>query len=302
MRLTILYRGPLASCNYDCHYCPFAKRRENSVERAADVRALARFIEWIAAHSEIEFSILFTPWGEALNRLRYQRALAHLSHLAHVRRVAIQTNLSGRLAWLADADKQRLALWTTYHPGEVTRARFLAQCRELDQYGVRYSVGVVGLKQHYAEISALRRELEPQVYLWINAYKDQADYYDHEDEQFLASIDPLFQINAIDHESFGKRCRAGESVISVDGDGTIRRCHFIAAPIGNIYQDDFLKALKARVCSNQVCRCHIGYVHMEELGLYEIFRDGVLERIPAQPLKYSVAIENNAIVNLKTKV
>ena len=27
MNLSILYRGPLSSCNYACGYCPFAKRR-----------------------------------------------------------------------------------------------------------------------------------------------------------------------------------------------------------------------------------------------------------------------------------
>ena len=28
MNLSILYRGPLSSCNYGCEYCPFAKHRE----------------------------------------------------------------------------------------------------------------------------------------------------------------------------------------------------------------------------------------------------------------------------------
>ena len=28
--MKILYRGPLASCNYDCPYCPFAKRRDST--------------------------------------------------------------------------------------------------------------------------------------------------------------------------------------------------------------------------------------------------------------------------------
>ena len=47
--LTILYRGPLASCNYDCAYCPFAKRRESAAELAADRRALERFVDWVSA-------------------------------------------------------------------------------------------------------------------------------------------------------------------------------------------------------------------------------------------------------------
>ena len=41
----------------------------------------------------------------------------------------------------------------------------------------RFSVGVVGLKEHVAEIAALRAELPPAVYLWVNAYKREPDYY-----------------------------------------------------------------------------------------------------------------------------
>ena len=42
---------------------------------------------------------------------------------------------------------------------------------------MRFSVGVVGLKEHFGEIEALRRELPPDVYLWVNAYKREPDYY-----------------------------------------------------------------------------------------------------------------------------
>ncbi|MEN8446791.1 MAG: radical SAM protein, partial [Cyanobacteria bacterium J06555_13] len=30
MNLSILYRGPLLSCNYGCEYCPFAKRQQTA--------------------------------------------------------------------------------------------------------------------------------------------------------------------------------------------------------------------------------------------------------------------------------
>ncbi len=44
MTLSILYRGPLSSCNYACWYCPFAKRREPRTELAADREPLAPFV------------------------------------------------------------------------------------------------------------------------------------------------------------------------------------------------------------------------------------------------------------------
>lgn len=278
--LTILYRGPLSSCNYGCWYCPFAKRRETAAELAADEAALARFVRWATEQTNRQLAVLFTPWGEALIHSWYPEALARLSALSHVRRVAIQTNLSCDLGWVDACDRTRLALWTTYHPGETDRAGFLGQCRRLDGFRVRYSVGVVGLKEHAAEVEALRRELPPDVYLWVNAYKDRPNYYEAADVARLTAIDPLFPINNQRHPSRGRACQAGHTVIAVDGAGTIRRCHFIAEPLGNIFQPDFEQVLLPRTCTNETCGCHIGYVHLNHLGLYEVFGDGVLERIP----------------------
>ena len=48
LTLSILYRGPLSSCNYGCDYCPFAKHHETAAELARDRRALERFIDWVA--------------------------------------------------------------------------------------------------------------------------------------------------------------------------------------------------------------------------------------------------------------
>src|SRR5262249_52265128 len=136
--------------------------------------------------------VLFTPWGEALVRRWYQDAFAALTNLPNVVKVAAQTNLSCKLDWVEACDKAKLALWCTYHPGETTRERFLAKCRELLARGVRFSVGVVGLKEHLAEIEALRRELPPDVYLWVNAYKRESDYYPPEIVEELTRLDPLF--------------------------------------------------------------------------------------------------------------
>lgn len=280
MKLSILYRGPLASCNYGCGYCPFAKHSESAAEHQKDEKALIRFIDWVEDRKDDSISVLFTPWGEALIRRRYQRALARLTNMPNVQKAVIQTNLSCSLDWVEDCDKSRLALWTTFHPSEVSRVRFVTKCRELERRAIRFSVGVVGLKEHAGEIEALRNELPPNIYLWINAYKDSPDYYNLEAAQRFEAIDPLFPINNQQHSSLGRACRCGESVISVDGDGTIRRCHFIREPIGNIYADDLKNALRERLCTNATCGCHIGYVHMDHLRLYQIYGDGLLERIP----------------------
>src|SRR6185312_15931560 len=100
-----------------------------------------------------------------------------------------------------------------------------------------------------------------------------------EDARRFEAIDPLYPINTVRHESLGHTCRAGRSVVSVDGDGTIRRCHFLREPIGNIYEPGFERALVERPCTKATCSCHIGYVHLDRLGLSSVFGDGILERI-----------------------
>jgi hypothetical protein len=280
MNLSVLYRGPLSSCNYACGYCPFAKRAETADELAHDRACLGRFVRWAGDRPGDALGVLFTPWGEALVRRWYQEALAALTRMPHVVKAAAQTNLSGKLDWVEGCDKAKLALWCTYHPGETTRARFLARCSDLSARGVRFSVGVVGLTEHLAEIDALRRELPADVYLWVNAYKREPDYYPPETIEQLTRIDPLFPVNNTRHRSRGEPCRAGRTAIAVDGDGTARRCHFVREPIGNIYAPEFEACLAERPCPNETCGCHIGYVHLDRLRLYDAFGTGVLERVP----------------------
>jgi hypothetical protein len=278
MDLTVLYRGPLASCDYDCPYCPFAKRRDSTAQLRADREALERFARW-AADSEDDLSLLFTPWGEGLVRSWYRRTLSELSRLPHVRRVAIQTNLSCRTGWLAEADLDTLALWCTYHPGQTPYDRFLGTCRDLADRGVRFSVGVVGLPGHLAAARRLRDDLPPHVYLWINAAEGHT-YGDAEADEWTA-LDPLFPYSRHPHRSAGLPCRTGESVISVDGEGTVRRCHFVRDELGNLYDGSYRASLRPRACPLAVCDCHIGYVHLETLPLYDVFAGGVLERVPS---------------------
>lgn len=284
MNLSILYRGVLSSCNYDCPYCPFAKRKDTRATLATDAQQVERFVEFIRQQKTIQFKLFFTPWGEALIRKYYQQALVELSHYSHVQKVAIQTNLSCPLGWLQKASKDKIALWSTYHPGQVTREAFLHKCRQLDVLEIMYSVGIVGFKETIEEIETMRRLLPKERYLWVNALKKQANYYDEKERERLITIDPLVTYNMMHHESEGKACRTGHSVISVDGDGNIYRCHFIKEKLGNIYQDELTNVLQPRVCTNGTCGCHIGYVHMDHLNLYDVYQGRELERVAYNPL------------------
>ncbi|MFE9680584.1 STM4011 family radical SAM protein [Streptomyces sp. NPDC002701] len=278
MDLTLLYRGPLASCDYDCPYCPFAKRRDTTAQLRADRAALERFTRWAHEQRDDRLSVLFTPWGEGLVRSWYRRALVELSHRPHVRRVAIQTNLSCRTDWLRDADLDTVALWCTYHPGQTPYERFLAKTHALSGLGVRFSVGIVGVPGHLEHARRLRAELPPHVYLWVNA----AEGHTYTDEQAAewTALDALFPFSRDPHRSAGMPCRTGESVVSVDGEGTVRRCHFVPTALGNLYDGSYRAALRPRACPRALCDCHIGYVHLETLPLYDVFAGGILERVP----------------------
>ncbi|MET7418403.1 STM4011 family radical SAM protein [Dactylosporangium sp. NPDC005555] len=282
--MKILYRGPLASCNYDCPYCPFAKRRDPPGLLREDRKALERFVGWVAAHPGEPIEVLFTPWGEGLTRTWYRDALIRLSHLPHVGRAAIQTNLAGRLGWVAGADPDTLALWCTYHPGQVARDRFLAQLAVLRRHGIRHSVGVVGLPEHLAEAVALRETLPPDVYLWVNAADGHT--YAPEEEAAWTGVDPLFGYSVRPHPSRGAACRTGDEVISVLGDGTVRRCHFVPDRLGNLYDGTWQRTREP--CPKGECDCHIGYVHLRTLPLYDVFAGGILERVPHERPLWSV--------------
>jgi hypothetical protein len=275
--LTLLYRGPLKSCNYGCDYCPFAKQTAAAAELEEDRRALERLVGWVSARGR-GTSVLFTPWGEALIHPHYQQALATLSGLSHVGRVAIQTNLSAPLRWLDACQPERLGIWATYHPGHASRPRFLESCLELHRRGVSFSVGVVGLREHLDPIEALRRELPPEVYLWVNAFKRGGPgYYRPGELERLRAVDPLVDLNLRPQPSRGRACRAGHTVVAVAGDGAVRRCPFTDEAQGSLDGGITLHA-SPQPCPEAECRCHLGYVHLVHLGLHERFGAGLLER------------------------
>ncbi|MBX2799983.1 MAG: STM4011 family radical SAM protein [Myxococcales bacterium] len=280
MRLTLNYRGPLSSCNYTCSYCPFAKEWEPEQVLRADREGLARFVDWALAFDGPPLHVLFTPWGEALVRSWYRDAFVTLANAPSVAQIAAQTNLSMPLSWLDATDRTSAALWCTWHPSQTPMARFLQQCDKLDALGLRYSVGVVGLHEHLDAIEQLRAQLPLGVYLWVNAFQRVTDYYTPAQRDRIRAVDPHFDDNRR-HDSLGLPCHAGHTHVTVDGEGTVRRCHFVDTPLGNLYDGALNALLKPRTCPNAQCRCHIGYTHLPHLGLYETYGDGLMARIPA---------------------
>lgn len=274
---SILYRGPLTSCNYACTYCPFAKKTNSREELEEDARCLNKFVEWVSSRKET-IGILFTPWGEGLIRKHYQEAMLRLSNFPNVRKVAIQTNLSSVPDWTG-ANKEKLALWTTYHPEQVGRKKFLDACKKLITQNIRFSVGMVGFKEYFKEIIAMRELLPSDIYLWINANKKEEGYYSEDEIKILTEIDSFFPYNLKKHKSLDEECFAGETSFTVDGDGNMYRCHFIKNKTGNIYNGNIESILSPSNCTEQYCGCYIGYKNIKSLDWNNNFGEGHLERI-----------------------
>lgn len=281
MKLQILYRGYLSECNYSCYYCPFSKTINSKEEQQKDRKALKRFVQWVKDNSTKEFTIeiLFIPFGEALVRDWYQNAIIELSHLPYVSKVAVQTNLSYELDWL-NLCGDSIALWTTFHPHMVSTDDFLTQCEWLRKNGVRHSVGSVGIKDSFTKIAYLREKLHNSIYLWINAYKHEENYYSEEEIKSLCEIDPFFHYNLSAYQTKGSRCNTGSNVVFIDGSGDLYRCNFIKEKRGNIFEDSIKDLLCELPCSNDECHCHIGYIHLNDKPFSQIYNNGLLERIP----------------------
>ncbi|MES2642140.1 MAG: STM4011 family radical SAM protein [Myxococcota bacterium] len=275
--LEILWRGPLDSCNYGCGYCPFAKRAPRRAMLAADRAALAQFVAWVEAASQWSLELLFTPYGEALVWPWYRDALARISHLPHVRGVTIQTNGSAPMAFVEAANLARLSLWISWHPSEISIEPFVDKISALHTRGVRLSVGAVALLDNLDAVEALRAALPSGVPMWINAQKPGVRYAGEALARWTA-LDPGFALDVTPHHSRGRRCDTGETAISVDGEGTVRRCHFVEEVLGNLYTGDLATMLAPRPCPRLRCDCYIGYAHLPDLGMRAVYGEGLLGR------------------------
>jgi hypothetical protein len=287
--LQVLYRGPLESCNYGCTYCPFAKRREQAAAVRVDRKALTRFVDWACDASNLgaranALEVLFTPWGEALHRARYQKAIGRLLAEPHVPFVGVQTNLSASPKWIETIpvdQRSKLTLWASWHPTETSLASFVARVQKTQFLGVTVSAGAVGLRENLELIDRLNEDLHKvgSRVQWINAYKrgyrTPRDYYSDEQVHRLTQIDPWFGHDLVGERSIGRPCATGTDVVSIDGNGDVTRCHFTSRRLGNIYADPIEDILtppgEHRPCPRAECNCFQGYVHLLDTKLHAAF-------------------------------
>jgi len=286
MTLLVLFRTRLEWCNYTCWYCPWnaTAQRVPAEEFQGDEARLRRIVARVAElPRDVEFFI--TPKAEYLVLPYWRNAVRDLLALPQVRRVTVQTNLSFDLpAFLDTVDSSKLALWTTCHPTELPDGGLESLFRKwnlLLARGVRFSVGIVGTRENLPSMHRLRARLDPRIYLWVNAYQREPNYYTPEELDEIRGVDPLFDLNNQNFPALGRLCDAGHRALYLDDEGNLRRCFFVGEVLGNLFRDGWVSHEAARPCPKESCHCYVGHMHIVELGFRSIYGEDLAVRIPA---------------------
>ena len=276
---TIYYRGFLKSCNYRCSYCPFSKKPDSPRQIEKDREALERF----CGRTELftDTGIMLLPYGEALIHPYYHEQMERLVRRDHVRFLACQTNLSFDIDTTLSryTNPGKLKLWCSFHPSQTTVEDFISQCRKLKRYGIPFSVGAVGDPEMLPVIQRLRRQLDPDVYLWINDMDGRRRAYTGEETEAFAKLDPLFVLEQKKLPADIMKCRGGQDSVFVNGKGEMYACNISKIPLGNIYQEE-PASMDQRACRSKTCSCYLAYSNRLDLEELKVFGAGYAYRIP----------------------
>jgi hypothetical protein len=285
MTLLVLFRTRLEWCNYTCGYCPWnaTVKKVPAEVFHNDEQRLRRILDRVSELPQpVEFFI--TPKAEYLVLPYWRAAVGRLLDLPQVRRVTVQTNLSFDLAAFLDSvNARKLALWTTYHPTEVSATELEslhAKWRLLQERGVLFSVGSVGTHENLPHLHRLRQRLDRSVYLWVNAYQREPNYYTAEQLAEIRAMDPYFDLNNQHFPSLGQPCTAGQQAVYLDDEGDLRRCFFVGTVLGNLFRDGWRTLNAPEPCPRESCHCYVGHMHIVELGFRNLYGDNLAVRIP----------------------
>lgn len=265
---TLFYRGYLKSCNYHCGYCPFHKHVRN--DKKQDEAALRRMVEHLPLFGT-PLNVMITPYGEALRLRYYMDALADISRYPHVEAVGIQTNAAFSLATLLEAfdagggDIRKLRLWCSFHPSQISAARFLQQCLALSAAGIIFCVGAVANLQDIEVFRWLRQQLPEDIYFWFNANERTSARHTDEEIALFGAMDPLYSVETQTWPAQLDTCSAGRKSLFMNAEGDLFACHLSKIKVGNLYQ----QKLHPPACQATQCHCFLAYQHRCDIPLLD---------------------------------
>lgn len=281
---TLVYRGGLKSCNYQCSYCPFSKHPMSERELSGDREQWLRFVEnLIQRKGAGAEALLVAPYGEAMIHPWYLKGLALVSALPAIRAAGAQTNLSfpvrkslENIFDRAGGIREKLRFWATFHPKMTDAEKFSGQCGELLRMGVQVSAGAVGVPEHLEVLRELRRRLPKEIYLWINKMDGLGRQYTEEEREDFLDIDPYFLRELACPPADAKEC-AGR--LFAEGDGRLRTCNISRVQEGRWEQrQELLEYPPSPVCGRKLCSCYLAYGGRDNdmnrilFGPYPLFR------------------------------
>lgn len=277
----LFYRGSLDFCNYSCGYCPFSKKKGNRRVLERDRMEWLRFVRHMEK-SGFCGAVQVVPYGEALVHGYYWEGLAALSRCGGIQAVGAQSNFSfpvGKMLDIFDGSggrRDKLRLWGTFHPDMAAMEDFLAQCRYLQEKGILFCVGSVGVPDKIGTLRGLREELGDGIYLWINKMDGLGRRYTEEEIRSFMAIDPYFELELRLFQADGQNC---QDSLLIEGNGNIRPCILCHHKMGNLYQDG-LAEVPEKKCTGRVCSCFLSYSNRTDIPELLSFQPFPAFRIP----------------------
>ena len=290
---TVLYRGSLKSCNYQCSYCPFSKRPGQNKDKLNrelrnDREQWFSFVKMISENAEKYNvrSVMITPYGEALIHPWYWEGLSRLCGRGDIEAAGAQTNLSFpvepffELFRKGGGKPERLRLWATFHLEMTSVDVFAKKCAELSGLGIRLCAGAVGVPENMELIKRLRRKLPEGIYLWINRMDGMRRAYTPKETSGFLEIDPYFYRELLPHPANDAECRGR---MFLEADDRMRACNLAPAQKRGVKELSEGEALSAPVCGRRRCSCYLAYGGRDNFMNQAMFGPYPLFRIPRRP-------------------
>lgn len=269
---TVYYRGHIDFCNYACSYCPFAKKEKDISKLKKDEHSLKKLYDFIKS-KEIILELMINPYGEAFCEQIYQDYMSELASLQNVYKIGIQTNLSLDLDKFVQnmqkkqADMKKFMIWASFHNEFANMQEFVQKANKAYEF-MNISVGIVANTKNYEQIKALRKLLNPKIYLWINALDRQKNRFKADIIEKLRAIDPMFEYEFChyrDEQDGFEKCNSYKNIY-IDKNNYSSNCFFKKK-----------KAISKDCNEHSKCDCYLGYSNFDSkisnfFGRYKTFR------------------------------
>ncbi len=280
---TLLYRGSLKSCNYQCSYCPFSKHARSERELVKDSVQWRDFIHRLEERAE-ELrvrALMVTPYGEALIHPWYWEGLAAVSAKDAIDAVGAQTNLSFsveealKLYRFSKGVLEKLHLWATFHPEMTSVEAFAEKVRLLWKEGVILCVGAVGVPGQIGLLKQLRNALPKEIYLWINRMDGLQRAYTEEEIEGFLELDPYFLRELSPPVARVEQC---QNRLFVEGNGRLHTCNISRNRKES--WEEIQTEWPEPMCGRKLCSCYLAYGGREDLLNQALFGPYPLFRVP----------------------